>query len=353
MSQAAQGSPALDSPGLAKVGNDDDAADLLQRISGAIPDITALLTRYKETSGELGLRKSKLQETEAQRSEAVRQRETTIKELGKELDRLRFEVDNRGGKQKELEENLAAAKQSMHDLQASHQTELARIEKEWEEKKVSMECEFTIREEKAQETFASKEKDLQEQIYRESKDMEEKKIHDQEVESLKASHSRREKEQDARHAIEMQEINKILDRKRRAYEESRKAFEEAKDYWIKERKTMEDKWEKERDNLLRQGSEDERHVLIRKHENEMNTLRKEQKAEVDRIRRETENERAKLRKEVNSLMADRDADRISFAQKGKELKELALQLTVENAKLQHLANTFGEVTDLKPREDHY
>lgn len=353
MSQAAQGSPASDSPGLIKARNDDDAADLLQRISGAIPDITALLTRYKETSGQLGERESKLQETEAQKSEAVRQRESTIKELGKELDKLRFEVGNREEKQKELEENLAGAKQSMHDLQASHQTELAQKEKKWEESKVSIECEFTSREEKAQEIFANKEKDLQEQISRESKDIEEIKIHAQAMEALEASHNRREKEQDARHAREMQELIHKLDQKRRAYEEGRKAFEEEKDSWIKEREKLEDKWEKERNDLLRQGSEEERGMLTGLHSNEMSTLEKAHKAEIDRIRQETENEKAKLRKEVKNLKADWDADRISFARKGEELKDLASKLSVENDKLQRLANTFGEVTDLKPREDDY
>ena len=353
MSQAGQASPAPDSPGMGKTGNDDDATDLLQRISGAIPDITALLTRYKETSGKLGLRESKLMETEAQKSEAVRQRESTIRELGKELDKLRFEVDNRDGKQKELEENLAAVKQSLHDLQTSHQTELARKEKEWEEKKVSMECEFTSREEKAQETIASKEKDLQEQMHHQSKDAEERKIHAQAMESLTASYKRREKEQDARHVLEMQELNKTLDQKKRAYEERRKAFEEEKERWINERATLEDKWEKERDDLLRQGSEEEQKILIGKHRNELNSLQKDHKAEVDRIRQETENEMAKLRKEVKILTNDRDADRLSFAQQGDELRELAVKLSAENDKLQKLANTFGEVTDLKPREDHY
>ena len=353
MSQAAQGSPASDGPALAKAGNDDDAADLLQRISGAIPDITALLTRYKETSGQLGERESKLQETEAQKSEAVRQRESTIKELGKELNQLRFEVDNREGKQKELEENLAAAKQSILNLQASHDTELARKEKEWEEKKVSMECEFTTREEKAQETFASKEKDLQELIHRESKDIEERKIHAQALESLEAAHNRQKRDQDARHASEMQELNHKLDQKRRAQEESRKAFEEEKSSWIKEREMLKDKWEKERDDLLRQGSEEEQKVLIGNHMSAMNTLQKDHEAEVDRIRQETEIEKAKLRKEVKTLKADRDADRISFSKQGEALRKVASELAVENEKLQKLADTFGEVTDLKPREDHY
>lgn len=79
-----------------------------------------LLTRHKETHGELSLREQLLRKVEAQSAETVRQKEQHINQLMTQLqvndnrhagecDKYRLEIGNLEDKRKELEERLVAS----------------------------------------------------------------------------------------------------------------------------------------------------------------------------------------------------------------------------------------------------
>lgn len=359
MAPPAQGTPTSDSPGMAKSVNEDDAADLLQRIQGALPDISALLQRYTETSGQLGERESRLLEIEAQKSEAVRQKEATLDSQGKDLAKLRFEVQNKEEKQKELEDILAAEKTSKDDLQASHQAELAQKQREWEDKLASMERNFATQKTQMLEDFEGKEKALQERIDHQSQDTKAtlqaqlddvKKTHAQEKESLSAAFDRQMREAEARHSGEIQGWKRKLQLKADALEDSRRARQGDAAKWAEERAALTGDWDRER-AVLSQGSDEQNKSLTDKHQSEIDRLHTLHSESTSRIRQQAEDEKAKLRKEIQSLKAGWDADKTHFAYQSKELKTTATELNEKNAKLQKLAATFGEVTDLKPRED--
>ena len=361
MAPPAQGTPSLDSPGVAKSVNNDDAADLLQRIQGALPDISALLERYTETSGQLGKRESDLQQIEAQKSEAVRQKETTIESQGKELGKLRFEVENKEEKQKELEEKLAAEKKSKDDLQASHRAELDQKQKEWEDKLGIMQRDFDARKTQMLEEFEGKEKALRERIDHQNQDTEStlqaqldlaKRTHAQEKESLSASSERKTREQEARHSCEVQSWKRKLELKADALDDSRRVHQKDKDTWAEERAVLICDWEKER-AILSQGSEEQYSSLTGKHRSEMDKLHKLHETSTNRVRQEAEDEKAKLRKEIDRLKAHWNAERVFLHKQREELKARVAEIDETNTKLRTMANTFGEVTDLKSRGDPF
>jgi hypothetical protein len=60
--------------------------DLMGRISSAIPDLHLLLTKYKETNGELGVRDQLRRRLEAQQAEMVKSKEETIQSLMQQLE---------------------------------------------------------------------------------------------------------------------------------------------------------------------------------------------------------------------------------------------------------------------------
>lgn len=131
--------PSLDSPGLSRHSGNDDAVDLLQRIQSAIPDISQLLNRYRETSGELGMRENLIKEAEAQKTAALRQNESHIEKLSKELEdvksnysaessKLRFEISNMEEKQKDLRETLLVEQKSKDDLHAKNAALLTELD---------------------------------------------------------------------------------------------------------------------------------------------------------------------------------------------------------------------------------
>jgi hypothetical protein len=64
----------------------DGQDDLMGRISSAIPDLHLLLSRYKETNGELGIKDQIRRRIEAQQSEMMKTKEETIQSLMTQLE---------------------------------------------------------------------------------------------------------------------------------------------------------------------------------------------------------------------------------------------------------------------------
>ncbi|KAK7606160.1 hypothetical protein JOL62DRAFT_368894 [Phyllosticta paracitricarpa] len=129
---------------------DDDAGDLLSRISSAIPDLHLLLSRYNETRGQLGVREELIRKAEAAQADALKRKEDYIDKLTKELaeaakhhsnesNKLRLEIGNLEDKRKELEEQIADAEKAKIEMQEA-KASLEEQKKAVEEEKGSLEA---------------------------------------------------------------------------------------------------------------------------------------------------------------------------------------------------------------------
>ncbi|CAF9908121.1 MAG: hypothetical protein HETSPECPRED_007990 [Heterodermia speciosa] len=365
----AQGPPPLDSPGPARSATEDDPADLLQRIQGAIPDLQSLLHHYKETSGQLSDKETKLQAAEAQKSETIRNRETQINQLSKELDevknkhqaecsKLRLELGNVEEKHKELQETLVLEQKSKEEVQTSLQTSATsnkEMQQKWENEKATWEQEFAAKEKKLLDEYTAKHKELEENSSHQSRDTEaswqakldeKDKLRDQEIEALQASSLRRKKSLEVRHNMTVQNLHEKLAQNKKAREESRTRHAES---WIKDRETLELKHNQERIMLeqrfeeKRQGFEEQLKKLGEQHRIEIEQIKAEHESLLARQRKEADHEKTELYESIKRL-------KTQFAEK---LHERVASIHEENRKLQKLADAFGEVTDLRSRGDPF
>ena len=368
MSQT-QGAPPLDSPGAARSAIEDDPADLLQRIQGAIPDLQSLLHHYKETSGQLSDKENKLQATEAQKSETIRNREIQINQLSKELDevknkhhaecsKLRLELGNVEEKHKELQENYVLEQKSKEAIQTSLQissTNNEVMQRKWENEKSTLERDFAVKEKKMLDEYNAKQKVQEENSNHQSRDTiailqaqldEKHKLHAQEIDALQAGELRRKRSLETRLNSVVQGLHDQIGKNKRERNESRTRLT---DLWSKERETLELKWNQERINLeqdlerQRQGFEGQMQKLVEQHHNETERLHTEHESSLTRQRKEADHQKTELRGIIQRLKAE-------FSEK---LNERVASISEENRKLQKLADAFGEVTDLRSRGDPF
>ena len=365
----AQGPPPPDSPGPARSVTEDDPADLLQRIQGAIPDLQSLLHHYKETSGQLSDKETRLQAAEAQKLETIRNRETQINQLSKELDevknkhqaecsKLRLELGNVEEKHKELQENFVQEQKSKEAIQTSLQTSATNneeMQQKWENEKVSLERDFATKEKKMLDEYNAKQKVLVENSNHQSRDTiailqaqldEKDKLHAQEIDALQAGELRRKRSLEARHNSHTQGLQEKIGRHKVEREESR--IRNA-DLWRKERETLELKWNQERISLeqslerQQQGFERQLQKLVDQHRTETERIQTEYELSLTRQRKEADHQKTELHGTIQRLKAE-------FSEK---LNERVASINEENRKLQKLADAFGEVTDLRSRGDAF
>lgn len=350
----------LDSPGLPKQGGEDDPLDLLQRIQSAIPDLHLLVNRYRETSGQLGMSAHLIKETEAQKSVALKQKESDIEKLAKELDdvkskysaessKLRFEISNMEEKQKELRDNIVAEQRSKEELQAKNKTlstELERMQNNFDKEKSRILGESEDWKRRALQDKHALEEDMQRQKQLAETTLQGRladlgRVHAQEKESLKASLARQKKDLEADHFNTQQELEKARDARRKAVEESRNKHAEDRESWEKERA------------VLGKGSEEQRSLLTSQHNKEVEAMRRTQEASEERIHQQVQDDMAKLHDQVERLQAGWDAEKGKFARSMADLRAQAVRMDDENKKLQRMADAFGEVTDLRSRGDPF
>jgi len=350
----------LDSPGLPKQGGEDDPLDLLQRIQSAIPDLHLLVNRYRETSGQLGMSANLIKETEAQKSAALKQKESDIEKLAKELDdvkskysaessKLRFEISNMEEKQKELRDNIVAEQRIKEELQAKNKTlstELERMQNNFDKEKSRILGESEDWKRRALQDKHALEEDMQRQKQLAEMTLQGRladlgRVHAQEKESLKASLARQKKDLEADHFNTQQELEKARDARRKAIEESRKKHAEDRESWEKERA------------VLGKGSAEQRSLLTSQHNKEVEAMRRTQEASEERIRQQVQDDMAKLHDQIGTLQAGWDAEKDKFAGSMADLKAQAARMDEENKKLQRMADAFGEVTDLRSRGDPF
>lgn len=361
----AQGAPPLDSPGPARSAIEDDPADLLQRIQGAIPDLQSLLHHYKETSGQLSDKETKLQATEAQKSETIRNRETQIHQLSKELDevknkhhaecsKLRLELGNVEEKHKELQENLVLEQKSKEDVQASLQTSTTHIEEmqqKWENEKATLEQLFSAKEKTMSDEYSAKQRVLEESSNHQTRDSEailqtrldeQDKLHQQEISTFQLSEVRRKKSLVARHDSELRGLQDIIVQNKKARDESRIRHA---DSWSKEREMLELQWSQKCISLGQDFEEDQR-KLVEQNRTERNRMQDEHETSLARQKKESDYEKAELRRIIKRLEARN-------AKLSEDLQKSVTSLNEENSRLQKIADAFGEVTDLRSRGDPF
>lgn len=356
-------------------GSEDESVELLHRIQSAIPDLHLLLNRYKETSGQLGVRETLIRETEAQKAAALKQKEAYIEKLGKELEnvtskhsaessKLRLEIGNMDEKHKELQDKLSTEKKIKEDLEEVNRA--LRTEKEEAERKLQ---EGTAAFE--QDRMAWQQKTLLDQAARQAAweidsqqqkhELElkwrarEAKLNEswsQEKAALQAGWTKQKREIEDSHVRLRRDLEATLDLRQRAIEESRQKQLKDRETWEREREELARNWDEER-AMLGKGSEEQRAILGTQHEREKNEVRKEWEVSLERAKKQAEETQTTLQKENERLKAGWDADKAKFSKAVMDLKITAAELNDQNAKLQKMAEAFGDITDLKSREDPF
>jgi len=122
-----------------KAARDDasnDGDDLMSRISSAIPDLHLLLTKYKDTHGELSLKDQLRKRIEAQQAEMMRTKDETIQSLMGQLEEAAREHAN----------EVSHLRDAIEDLE-NREAELRRRCAEAEEKAAAAELKLKVVEE--------------------------------------------------------------------------------------------------------------------------------------------------------------------------------------------------------------
>ena len=160
---------------------DDDHTELFAQVSSAIPHLHRLLSRYKETHGQLGEREELIRRAEAEQADMIKRKDNHIDQVSKELEelkkshssettKLRLEIGNREEHEKELEEQvtkltekiakleedkkaLEAANEVLESQKAALEQEKIDLEKSVTEEKERLTQEFENWKAKAHETF--------------------------------------------------------------------------------------------------------------------------------------------------------------------------------------------------------
>ena len=350
--KSAGGGPQSQSP-------EDDAIDLLRRIQSAIPDLHTLVNKYRETSGRLGERESRIKESEAQKAAVLKQKETYIQQLVKEIEtistkysaessKLRLEIGNMEEKQKSLQDSWTAEKKSKGELEEAHrnlQAKLEQSERAIQEKEAMMNRNVELWKRKMSEEFGMKQSFLEDELQR-TRDSEAAlqaqlgqvhRAHTQEKEGL----SRQRRELETNNTRLRRNLDDALEAKKRDLEESHKKQQLKKEAWDKER------------TVLGKGTEEQRKVLVAQHQIERDELEKTYRQSEARIRKQAEESITKLQDEIEKLSVGWDSDKIRFNKAIAELRAAANKLDEENVKLQKLADAFGNITELKSKGDHF
>lgn len=349
---------------------EDDSGNLLQRLQSAIPDLHLLLNKYQETSSQAEFRKSQIRENEAHKAAQLKQKENYIERLGRELEstsskhaaesnKLRREIGEMEEKQKDLEDDLWAEKKAKDELEAANRA--LRLEKEISEVRLTEEKNGMARDVNYWKEKESKEeakiKALEAELEHQRQEREAQiavlnKQHAKDKEELQSGWSKQRTEIEDGNMRIKRDLEASLEAQRKANEEEYRKYIQDLESRNKERESLCVSWDEER-TILGKGWEEQRKILGAKHQTEKDEMLKKWQASQSRANKSAEEENLRLQKEIEKLQAGWDADKAKFAKASTEMRSAALKLNEENVKLQRLAEAFGEVTDLKSREDPF
>ena len=354
---------------------EDDAVDLLHRIQNAIPDLHLLLDRYRETSGQIGVRETIIRETEAQKAAALKQKESHIERLGRELDaisskhsaesdKLRHEIGYMEEKQKELQHSLSVETNLKSQLEADNKSlklQKEQADKRLEEEKTAMDRDLTARKQDLALEYIAKQKALEAELYHQKSELgaefqaqldaaKDSWAHESSL--LQTGFTNEKREIEESHHRTKRDWEAVFQSQQDAFENAQRKQLEDRESWEKEREALSRSWEEER-ATLRKALEEQRVALTAQHQSEKDEMQRKWHSSREQNSKHTDEVKVKMHNEIERLKEGWDADRTKFAKVTAELRSTASKLNDENVKLQKLAEAFGDVTDLKSREDPF
>ena len=285
--------------------------------------------------------------------------ESTSSKHAAESNKLRREIGEMEEKQKDLEDDLWAEKKAKDELEAANRA--LRLEKEISEVRLTEEKNGMARDVNYWKEKESKEeakiKALEAELEHQRQEREAQiavlnKQHAKDKEELQSGWSKQRTEIEDGNMRIKRDLEASLEAQRKANEEEYRKYIQDLESRNKERESLCVSWEEER-TILGKGWEEQRKILSAKHQTEKDEMLKKWQASQSRANKSAEEENLRLQKEIEKLQAGWDADKAKFAKASTEMRSAALKLNEENVKLQRLAEAFGEVTDLKSREDPF
>jgi hypothetical protein len=314
---------------------EDEAFELLSRIQSAIPDLQLLMHRYREATSQLGIQEKLIHQKELQASETLRQNESHVDRLMKEMDfqaqnhsteisKLRLEIGNLEEKHKELVNAVAVSENVRAELAAACEVLKEQIDEDLHRNN------RTLYEDAEAQTNNNEAKSAMITWHRrESASLQEKWL--QETVELEAHHTRTVKELEA-----------ALESCRLELENARQREREGEEKWRGERLALQQELEDHKKTLYDE-LEEERRCLLKRHEKSLEELRKNRRTtrrdSYDRVEEENDG----LRQQVEALKVGWDADKTKLS----KVKD-------ENERQRKLIEAFGEVTsELKSRGDTF
>ncbi|KAL8866989.1 MAG: hypothetical protein Q9174_005950 [Haloplaca sp. 1 TL-2023] len=361
-----------------QLGGDEE---VLQQIRATLPHIEHLMTRYRDTSNQLGERESIIERTNQEKARAIQKIESEHELLTKqakdaehktnedhkkhadEKNKLLLEIGNWEEKHTGLEERLKLEVTQREEIEKNLnalQAEKAGLVEGFEQATKNLtegRTEFKRDREELEKALQKKEKEHAELQQRQAGDVEAAlqartleltQKHAQEKSTLETKVEWQKRESTDIKAEFQKQLNQAKDELKRSAEDHEKKFSQAKEKWAQEKERMEKDWANERAKDG-QGSEQLRAQYAKEREG----LIKDAKLTEERLNKDHADKMKNLEAEHNTLKSGWETDKAHFGKITAELKDSTRRLGRENAKLQRLAEAFEKVTDLKGRGDAY
>ena len=346
---------------------DDGPMALLNRIHYALPDIYTLMDSYRDLCGIVESREVQARTLEAQRAAELRQHEAQIAQMEKdaeslsskhssETSRLRHEIhsmekrckdlQNRLEKETKINQELQAVKdeiraeqkqtEKMHSedkaaLNQAHANEIERLGAEHRTNQRAMHDQLQAQIKKADATLSYRLADKN-------------RAHEEEKQHLEGKWSKHRRELEDRHTRALRELEDTLQSKQKVVDEERRSYLQAREGWDKEREAMRRRFEEER-AILQRASEEQHKALLTRFQREKDEILRQ--SSQTHSRTEQEESIIRLQREVEALRTGWDADKFRFQNATADFKTTARTLNEQNSKLQKLAETLADSTDLR------
>lgn len=346
---------------------DDGPMALLNRIHYALPDIYTLMDSYRDLCGIVESRDVQARTLEAQRAAELRQHEAQIAQMEKdaesllskhssETSRLRHEIHGKEKRSKDLQNRLEKETKTSQELQAVNdelRAEQKQTEKMHSEDKAALNQAHANEIERLVAEHRMNQRAIHEQLQAQIKKAEatlsyrladKNRAHEEEKQHLESKWSKHRRELEDRHTRTHRELEDTLGSKQKVVDEERRSYLQAREGWEKEREAMRRRFEEER-AMLQRASEEQHKALVTRFQREKDEILRQ--SSQTHSRTEQEDSIIKLQKEVEALRTGWDADKFRFQKATVDFKTTARTLNEQNSKLQKLAETLADSTDLR------
>ncbi|KAL8652894.1 MAG: hypothetical protein Q9226_004080 [Calogaya cf. arnoldii] len=365
--------------GASAVEGEDDA--VLKRIQNAIPDLSLLLTRYRQTSGQLGERDITLRQTEAEKARVLEQKDVDIQRLtkdmhdafqknadenrrhGEEKDKLRLEIGNMTEKHHELQESLQAEKKAREQSRVTFEqlreeytrmleekVVMKREHEEWKARQLKVSAakdeDMAMKERQHIDHQQWQARELDERLKALTTELSQK--HARETTELTQKHAKEKEKSELASSLRNREMEDINFRLERDLNNTRDAHKKTLDDHLRQHDLEREAWTREREALLQEW--DNERAKIGQGSEELISQHHKETKELQESLRSTE---ARLTAQIDDLKANCKADKDNFKATAASMKSTVAQLNTENSKLQKFADALEQVTDLRGRGDAF